>query len=145
MKYIKPLLSLFVIILISITIILLSNKKTPIVNSIVGREITLDLKEKRIVFDTRNQLKLQFIESIDSRCPENLMCIREGDIVIELKVNSETKYFRLGDAFGSTGNKYSETAKFDNYKITLLEASYHTKKIWQQEEKPYIVIRIDKE
>ncbi|MEZ4902729.1 MAG: hypothetical protein R2822_13740 [Spirosomataceae bacterium] len=60
----------------------------------LGDEFNLKFSQKTQI----NNLKLSFDNVADSRCPTNVQCVRAGEVVVDLNVNTDQKVqLCLGD------------------------------------------------
>jgi hypothetical protein len=81
---------------------------------------TLTLNYGQTKFNSENNLSLQFYSLIgDSRCPEDVVCVWEGDAELKFKltINNEQIYFTLHTA----RNYFNTDTTIWNYNINLID------------------------
>lgn len=63
-----------------------------------GDYLSLKLEQlKSITVSSGEQVSLKLIRLEDSRCPKDVVCVRAGEVLADLKVNDEVLNFCLGD------------------------------------------------
>lgn len=87
----------------------------------VKEEISLRIKQNTQV----EGIKLSFDAVADNRCPANAICIRTGEVVVDLAVNDTQKVqMCLGDCQQVQPSKYKSPVSQDSLEVTVKNEKY---------------------
>jgi len=116
------------IIIFSGLIVLMSCAKDT--NSLCGDYLSVKLNESKTVkIGVDEQTLIQLIRLEDNRCPQDLICIRAGEVFVDLRINNdEVLNFCLGDCMNrNKGYVQADTllASVNNEEVNVvLRAAY---------------------